>query len=340
MFQSASELEFYVFKNLNEKITEIPEETNLNKHLMSKLHSDLMIPRIMMRTENLTKKFRENVKNCGIIVESTLSENGPGQHEINIKYCDSLKNCDNHTILKMCIKHTADQEGNGITFMAKPFSHQAGSSCHVHISIIDEISKTNIFSAPEDQLDPEYYLIEIEGTDIKVPCNIKMIYFIGGILKYIQELFICYAPTINSYKRFKKYSLAPFYINTWCRENKLSTVKVVGQGQSIHLEVRLGGADVNPYILHTAIICSGMKGIEEKILPPPIQYGNTYEKTGLVSPPQNLNEAAKFFDKSEFAEEVFGKNMKECMVKSAEFEWNLFMEQVSQWEVNRYLDLV
>ena len=337
-FLSASELEFYVFKNTNEVILQNECETDLKKHLLSNRFSDYKVSQVMTKNEKFTKHFRENIINCGIVLEALFSEHGPGQHEINMKYGDILKNCDNHIFLKQCIKHTADQNGKGTTFMAKPFSDLSGSSCHVHISVYDEKTSKNIFEAPDDIQDPNYYLIKI--GDKEVPCHVQMIHFIGGILKYLEELFICYAPSINSYKRFKKYSFAPCYINTWCYDSKLSSVKVIGEGGSMHLEVRVGGADVNPYVLHSALICSGMKGIEENLVPPEIQTGNTYEKTGLVSAPTNLYEATKLFEKSEFSKEIFGEDFKECIVNQSYSEWNQFMDHVSQWEVNRYMDLI
>jgi glutamine synthetase len=78
--------------------------------------------------------MRDNIQNCGIEFESLFLENGPGQHEINIRYGEVLKNCDDHVVLKHCFKHTANELGIGCSFMAKTFIHDSVSSCHVHIS--------------------------------------------------------------------------------------------------------------------------------------------------------------------------------------------------------------
>src|SRR3984957_16028873 len=87
------------------------------------------------REEDYNGLLRRHLKQSGIVVESTKGEWGKGQHEVNVEYTDVLSMADNHTILKQCAKEVADQLGVSVTFMAKLSDKQAGSSCHVHLSL-------------------------------------------------------------------------------------------------------------------------------------------------------------------------------------------------------------
>ena len=336
-FKAASELEYYIFKNTNDKIIENNPEIDLNKHKVNKRISDYCVANLMDRYQEFNEIVMDNIVNSGIELEGLFSEYGPGQQEINIKYNDALKNCDNHIFLKRCIKHTLYKKGMGCTFMAKPIAEYDGSSCHVHLSALNKDLK-NIF-LPSLKSEENHIIKSMKHGDVPVSKN--FLYFIGGISKYMKELFLCYAPTVNSYKRYRLYSYAPYYVNTWCYDSKTGGLRVLGKGQNLRLEIRIAGADANPYILLTAIIASGMKGIEDKIVPRDMEIGDVYTKSdeGLVRAPRNIFEAATFFEKSEFAKEIFGEGFKEFMVKQAMKQWEDYDNVVGAFEVNRYLDM-
>jgi glutamine synthetase len=338
-FLAASELEFFLFNKVNPEIIKNYPEFDILKYRLSTRESDYAIGTIMTRNEVVLKEIRDNVRDCGVELEQLFTEYAPGQHEINIRYDEALKNCDNHIYLKQCIKHTAYKNGFGCSFMAKIFPDKDGSSCHVHLSVMKE-DGTNFFATSGNEEDN--HTIELKERQKTIKCHQNMLYFIGGILKYFEDLFLIYAPTINSYKRFKKNSFAPYYINTWCYDSRTASVRVIGNDKTLHLEIRQAGADVNPYLLLSAIFASGMKGVEEKINPPPIILDNAYEKSGeeYVAPPRNIFEAIQLFKKSEFATEVFGKEVKDCLIAISENEWNEYCDHVSNFEIKRYLDLV
>jgi glutamine synthetase len=269
-------------------------------------------------------------------LEGMTGEGGPGQLEINFKYSELLENCDNHIYFKQCIKHTLFKEGLGCTFMAKPFEEYSGSSFHVHISLYDQ--KGNNIFGPSLKVE-ENYEMEI-GHEEKLKCSLQLIHFIGGIMKYIDEFFLIFAPYVNSYKRFKKYSCAPFYINTWSYESRFAAVRVVGNGENTHIEVRISAADANPYLVFTALLSMGMEGIKNKILPPEISIGDVYVDKGRTAAPKNLDRAIELFEKSEIAKVVFGKDYAEYLISYAKNEWELYENHISNFEINRYLDLV
>ena len=87
------------------------------------------------RTEDLNGAYRRHLAASGVPVESTKGEFGRGQHELNIRYAPMLEMADRHLVLKQAVKEISDQLGCSATFMAKPDAAQAGSSCHLHVSL-------------------------------------------------------------------------------------------------------------------------------------------------------------------------------------------------------------
>ncbi len=220
------------------------------------------------------------------------------------------------------------KNGMGCTFMAKPMIDKSGSSFHCHISLYDKLTGDNIF-AGNDTI-----------TVRKTKFSSNLIYFIGGILKYIEEFFIIFAPFINSYKRFKKNSFAPYYINTWSVENRFATVRICGDEKNPHLEVRISSADANPYLVYATIIQLGLEGMKNKTLPPEVSVGNVYQATDRIAAPANLLIATTKFEKSEMARKIFGNDFCTYLANFSYNEWNLYEDHVSNYEINRYINIV
>ena len=89
-------------------------------------------------------------------------------------------------------------------------------------------------------------------------------------------------------------------------------------------------------------MAAGIEGINLKIEPPQIELGNTYNKDSkeMILAPKNLSESADYFEKSEFVQNIFGKDYQNCLVLLARHEWDKYEQEVSNWEIKRYLDLV
>eukprot|EP00899_Mesostigma_viride_P004510 jgi/Mesvir1/1405/Mv14407-RA.2 len=147
------------------------------------------------REEFFTAPARRHLRNSGVPVESSKGEFGLGQHELNVKYSTALTMADNHAVYKQCLKEVAEGLGCSVTFMAKPFSDQAGSSCHIHMSLWDAGLQRNLFRG--DQM--------WEG----VRCSDTFRWFLGGWMAHCRDLMVLYAPTVNAYKRLQAGSWAP-----------------------------------------------------------------------------------------------------------------------------------
>ena len=267
------------------------------------------------RTEDLNGTFRRNLTGSGIAVESTKGEWGRGQHEINIAYCDVLEMADRHVLVKQCLKETADRLGASVTFMAKVDEAQAGSSSHLHLSLWRD--GANAFAADDDTFR----------------------WFLGGWMAGARELAACYAPTVNSYKRYQPQSWAPTAI-AWSRDNRTAGFRVVGAGTGLRIECRLPGADVNPYVAYAAALASGLAGIEGRIEPPEVFNGDVYTAGDLPQVPASLDEATSALAGSALARSSFGDPFVDHYLHFLRTEAGAYRRAVTDWERARYFERI
>jgi glutamine synthetase len=275
------------------------------------------------REEDLNRTVRRHLKHSGIPVESSKGEWGCGQHEINIRYCDALEMADRHTIYKQCMKEVADQLGCSVTFMAKVNTDQAGSSSHIHLSLMD--AESNAFRGSE-QFGP-------------IRCSPQFRWFLGGWMAHAPECMVFYAPTVNSYKRFQVGSWAPTRI-AWSYDNRTAGFRVVGQDQSLRIECRIPGADCNPYLAIAAAIASGLDGITRQIEPPAAFEGDLYVAEDLPRVPSSLQEARRLFESSRFVKSALGEKVIRHYARFYEIEQETFDRSVTDWERQRYFERI
>ena len=115
--------------------------------------------------------------------------------------------------------------------------------------------------------------------------------FLAGLQEHTPALTLFYAPNINSYKRFVAGSFAPTAIACGM-DNRTCAYRLVGHGQSLRVENRLPGGDVNPYLALAAMIAAGLDGIERDLPPAALFTGNAYE-ADLPHVPKTLYEATR-----------------------------------------------
>ena len=276
-----------------------------------------------LRHEKFTAVVRRHLKNSGIPVENSKGEWGHGQHELNIRYADALTMADRHALYKQCLKETADQLGLSVTFMAKPDRDQAGSSCHIHLSLWQD--DENAF-AGNTAVGP------IQGSDI-------FRWFLGGWIAHVPEMMVCYAPTVNAYKRYQAGSWAPTSM-AWSYDNRTASFRVVGHGPSLRIECRIPGADCNPYLVYAAALASGLDGIANQIEPPDIFEGDVYTARGLPQVPPNLRQATDLFERSDFAQQVFGAEVVAHYAHFWRVELAAYDAYVTDWERKRYFERI
>ncbi|WBU37835.1 glutamine synthetase family protein [Homoserinibacter sp. YIM 151385] len=263
------------------------------------------------RMEPLLREIRLGMEGAGMYCEGVKGECNLGQQEIAFRYAEALATCDNHVIYKNGAKEIADQHGKALTFMAK-FNEREGNSCHIHLSVRGADGEAVMAGEGEHGF------------------SRLMEHWIAGLVHTMREFSLLFAPNINSYKRFAEGSFAPTAV-AWGNDNRTCALRVVGRGQSLRVENRVPGGDVNPYLATAAIIAGGLYGIEHELeLPAPLA-GSAY---GSDAPrvPTTLREAAELFERSEIAREVFGAEVVEHYVNNARVELTAFDAAVTDWE--------
>lgn len=275
------------------------------------------------REEAFNGAARRHLKQSGIPVESSKGEWGMGQHELNVRYSDILTMADRHVIFKQCLKEIAEQQQISVTFMAKIAANQAGSSCHIHLSLWKK--NRSAFSGKE-RLGP-------------VVCSDAFRWFLGGWIARTPDVMVFYAPTVNSYKRYQAGSWAPTRL-AWSYDNRTAGFRVVGEGNSLRIECRIPGADCNPYLAFAAALASGLDGIENHIEPPSIFEGNVYAAQDLPRVPRTLRAATDLFEKSAFAKKVLGEDVVEHYHHFYQMEQEAYDKAVTDWERQRYFERI
>ena len=275
------------------------------------------------REEFYNHAVRRHLAGSGIPVENSKGETGRGQHEMNIRYSEILEMADRHTIMKLLMKDTADQLGISVTFMAKPETDQAGSSCHIHLSLWND--QGNAFPG-DREIGP-------------IRCSDTFMSFLGGWMAHTEEFMPFYAPTVNSYKRFQEASWAPTNI-AWSYDNRTAGFRVVGAGPSLRIECRIPGADVNPYLAYAAALASGVDGLENSTDAPEMFAGDVYAAQDLPSVPGTLAAAIPSFASSSFVAGVLTQDVQDHYAHFYAIEVAAFDAAVTDWERKRYFDRI
>jgi glutamine synthetase len=275
------------------------------------------------REEHYNGAVRRHLSASGIYVENSKGEWGRGQHEMNIRYTDVLTMADRHSVMKLAMKEIAELSGVSVTFMAKPFADEAGSSCHLHLSL---------WRDGEAAFPGETSIGPLNASD-------EFRWFLGGWMKRVPELMVFFAPTVNSYKRYQPASWAPQRI-AWSYDNRTAGFRVVGSGQSLRIECRMPGADCNPYLAYAAALAAGLDGIRNRTEPPEVFEGDVYQAEHLPRVPSTLREAADLFERSEFVREAFGKAVQEHYSHFFHREATAYDNAVTDWERRRYFERI
>ena len=300
--RAATELEFLVFRDSYEEAQLSGYRGLRPANLYNVDYSILGTTRV----EPLIRRIRNAMGAAEMVVENSKGECNLGQHEINFRYDDALKTADDHVIFKNGTKEIAAQEGMAISFMAK-YDEREGNSCHIHLSLARE-----------------------DGTPLFADDRIAFERFVAGQLACLRELTLFFAPNVNSYKRYVRGSFAPTAV-AWGRDNRTCALRVVGHGPALRVENRVAGADVNPYLVLSAMIAAGLDGIEHERELEPVFEGNAYE-SDKPRVPHTLRDARDLFAESAVARQAFGQEVVDHYLNAARVELDAFEAAVTDWE--------
>ncbi|ONK23748.1 type I glutamate--ammonia ligase [Bacillus sp. VT-16-64] len=315
-FNVGPEPEFFLFK-LNEK-GEPTLELNDHGGYFDLAPTDL--------GENCRRDIVLELEEMGFEIEASHHEVAPGQHEIDFKYQDALRACDDIQTFKLVVKTIARKHGLLATFMPKPLFGINGSGMHCNLSLFK--GGENAFYDPNGSL-------EMSDTARS---------FLAGILKHAPNFTAVTNPTVNSYKRLVPGYEAPCYV-AWSAKNRSPLIRIpASRGLSTRVEVRSVDPAANPYLAMAVLLAAGLDGIKNNITAPEPVDKNIYVMTkeqrkeyGIVDLPATLAQALELLKTDEVVTNALGSHLLEHFVEAKEIEWDMFRTQVHAWEREQYM---
>ena len=272
-------------------------------------------------------KFRCNI-------EGWHTESGPGVYEAALEYGEIKEMADRAALFKLTVKNLGSKFGITPCFMAKPREGLPGNSGHMHISLVDAKTKANLFARETADPNPPY-------PDLKYLSDTGR-HFLAGLLDGLPDVMPIVAPTVNSYKRLVENFWAPVTVS-WGLEHRAASIRLIGpplsSPKATRFEVRVAGADANPYLVLSAILALGWRGVEKKMEIPVPPLGKGQDVGGAEDKGERLAKSLKeaterFKRKGSVAREVFGDDFVDHFAGTREHEVRLWDEAVTDWYVD------
>lgn len=246
-----------------------------------------------------------------IEIDTLIHESGAAQMEFNFLHGKPLWLADQVFMFKRTTREAALRHGMYATFMAKPMTHEPGSSMHIHQSVCDGEGR-NIFSTNDNKFTDDFR------------------HYIGGLQTYLPAAMSFFAPNVNSYRRIARFQSAP--INThWGVDNRTVGLRVPrSEAKSTRVENRVVGADANPYLAIAASLACGYLGMVNKIEPSEPLTSSGYERAYNL--PRSLEQALMHLGDCEPLRELMGERFIRAYIAVKEKENQTFLKVVSSWE--------
>ncbi len=257
--------------------------------------------------------FRAALDTLDVRADSWVHEVGPSQYEINLLHGDALAAADQAFLFKYAAREIAIRHGLNSVFMAKPIAGAAGSSMHLHQSVLDAGGR-NIFSKDDGAESPRFR------------------HFIAGLQRYVPDLMLIFAPHVNSYRRFVRDSQAPVNL-LWGYDNRSTGLRIpVSAPAARRVENRLAGADANPYLAIAASLAAGLAGMDEELAPsePILVSDSAYDQGHALA--RSFLPALEQMARSATGRRLLGDAFVTgfCAVKALEYE--SYLREISAWE--------
>ena len=248
----------------------------------------------------------------GLEIDTIIQEGGSSQLEINLVHGEPMNLADQVFFFKRTLREAALRHGCYITFMAKPMEDEPGSAMHIHQSITDAKTGSNLFSDANGK-----------PTDL-------FQWFLGGQQKFLPSATCFFAPYVNSYRRLVPDAAAPVNVE-WGVDNRTTGLRVpVSPPDARRVENRLAGADINPYLGIAASLACGYLGMTEKLKPRDPITGSAYHSPHRV--PMNLPAAVTELSECAPLQAILGASFCALYQKIKLAEYENFMRVISPWE--------
>ncbi len=334
------EVEFHVFRIADPRLR--PEDAgqpgsppavellNTGYQLLSEARFDQLEPALEL--------LRANLDGLGMPLRSFECEFGPSQAEVTLSAQEGLAAADTMLLFRSAAKQALRRHGYHVTFMCRPkLPNVMSSGWHLHQSLFSLSSRKNSFTPKErdEALSPV-------GR-----------HYLSGLLEHARAACAFATPTINGYKRYRPYSLAPERV-IWGRDSRGAMLRVLGGpgDPATRIENRIGEPGANPYLYFASQIHAGLDGIERRLPLPPLSrspYEENAQQGKADRLPRSLAEALGYLKASKLLRGAMGTAFVDyyCHIKQAEVErFNLGSKdaaddrEVSEWEHREYFDLL
>ena len=322
-YKAGLEVEFHLFRLTDPKLTpadatwppQPPQVALISQgyQLLTETRYDLMEP--------VVELIRRDIVRLGLPLRSVELELGPSQCEFTFDPQVGLAPADTMVLFRSATKQIARRHGLLASFMCRPhIPNTLSSGWHLHQSLIDTKSRANAFAAPDD-------ILSTLGRT-----------FLAGLLTHARAAAAFTTPTLNGYKRYRPYALAPDRA-IWAHDNRGVMVRVLGApgDASSHLENRVGEPAANPYLYMAAQIVAGLDGMARKLDPGP--SADTPYETAAEPLPKSLGQALDALRASACFREAFGDPFVDYYLAIKDAEIARFESEVTDWEQREYFDL-
>jgi glutamine synthetase len=276
--------------------------------------------------EDARRAIVDVLERMGFEVEAAHHEVAHGQHEIDFRYADALKTADNLTTFRFVVKYVARTFGLTASFMPKPIFGQNGSGMHTHQSL---------FRGKENAFWDKKAKWELSNTAL---------HYIGGLLRHARGLTAITNPLVNSYKRLVPGFEAPVNV-AWSMRNRSPMIRIPDRrGTGTRVELRIPDPSANPYLALAVQLAAGLDGVATQADAREPVNSNIWEmshrekrRLRIDDLPHNLEEACNELEKDEAITEALGQHIATQFLAAKRLEWEQYISQVSQWELDNYL---
>jgi glutamine synthetase len=227
-------------------------------------------------------------------------ELGPAQQELSIQHAPLLQAADRQIAVRETVRAIAMQHGLVASFAPKPFPDQAGSGCHVHLSLWN--GDHNVMYDSAGQLG-----LSKLGRG-----------FVGGVLTHLPGLLALTCPSVNSYLRLAPNTWSSAY-TCWGPDNREASVRVASpfKGRveaSTNIEIKPVDGSANPYLALGAIVACGLDGVRRDLDPgepltrnPQDMTEDERQERGIRRYPTSLAEALTELEKDSALLDALGR---------------------------------
>jgi glutamine synthetase len=265
----------------------------------------------------------------GITVEQYYPESGPGQQELSMLYAPALTAADHQIVFRETVRAVAHQHQLRASFLPKLFAEQAGSGCHLHMSLW----RDGVNLMPD---------LNTAGQLSPVASE-----FVAGIQYHLPALMALTTPSSNSYRRIAPHSWSGAF-NCWGFDNREAAIRVPGNPTPptpTHVELKTVDASSNPYLALGAVIAAGLDGVNthrrlnEPVHCDPGGLSNSERRErGIQRLPETLGVAIEHISRDDVLLAALGPALAKAYIAVRKAEWEAMQDYSLDDEVALLLE--